>query len=224
MYVLLIHKHDTVVNSDFFAATLCFFVFFLRLCVHAGSLCVESSTAMDTQTGGCQQHTNKLSRENQSGVWNDLGWGNKHQQVIKQNWLKMEGWNEVLCLVWLFICRSGETLSPQSSEGRSYTCFGNQDTKFWRPAHVSSKRTCQHVVRGMKCDKTHVVLGFLSSLCLNSYFYIISVLVFVVSMQSPSSRCMRTRGRTRPYTAGSSGHATGARTANTLWHPVGTRR
>lgn len=68
MYVLLIHKHDTVVNSDFFAATLCFFVFFLRLCVHAGSLCVESSTAMDTQTGGCQQHTNKLSRENQSGV------------------------------------------------------------------------------------------------------------------------------------------------------------
>lgn len=39
------------------------------LCVYVCiSVLVESSTAADMQTGGCQQHTNKLSGENQSGV------------------------------------------------------------------------------------------------------------------------------------------------------------
>lgn len=42
----------------------------LQLYVHAGALwcAVQSAGAADPQTGSCQQHTNKLSGENQSGL------------------------------------------------------------------------------------------------------------------------------------------------------------
>ena len=65
----------------------------------------------------------------------------------------------------------------------SDTCFGNLDTKFDDPAHVSSNRARQRVVPGMKCDKTHVALGFLSSLRLNSYsfFFFLSSLYLCLS-------------------------------------------
>lgn len=58
-------RHGTVVNSDFYGDTVV-----LGLHVHVGSsirVPVESRTTADAQTGGCQQHTNKLSGENQSG-------------------------------------------------------------------------------------------------------------------------------------------------------------
>lgn len=55
-------------------------------------------------------------------------------------------------------------------------------------------------------------------------YLFVFLFVCVTSTQSRSSRCTHTQGRTRPCTAESSGHVTGALTANTLWHPVGTRR
>lgn len=51
------------------------------------------------------------------------------------------------------------------------------------------------------------------------------LIIFVVlSTQSPCSPCTPTQGRTRPCTHESSGHVTGAQTANILRHPVGIRR
>lgn len=47
-------------------------VVFAAVCTCQGD-CVY--LCRDTPTGGCQQHTNKLSGENQSGLWNDTGRG-----------------------------------------------------------------------------------------------------------------------------------------------------
>lgn len=78
----------------------------LCVCVWSCFWVLVWTTAAYAQTGGCQQHTNKLSGENQSGVWNDLGLGNKQQQVINQNWLKWRaGMRFSVLLGCLFVTR-----------------------------------------------------------------------------------------------------------------------
>lgn len=186
------------------------------LCVYVCiSVLVESSAA-----GGCQQHTNKLSGENQSGVWNDSGWGNKQQQLINVNWLT---WRAGMRFSVLFggLVVALESLCCYRAATWSYT--KPIMTTFWLPSVIKKEVSVCSINEMWQRICSFGIAS--STLSLNSFFIqSLCFFLFVVCMQSPSSHCMHTQGRTQPNTAESSGHVTGAQTANTLWLPVGTRR
>lgn len=81
----------------------------LCVCMQPVCVCVRVQTraAADTQTGSCQQHTNKLYGGNQSG-----GWGGKQQPVINQRLTAVEGWNQFLLSCWVVYLSPGRTSVP----------------------------------------------------------------------------------------------------------------